>query len=179
MKKLREMKKNNKGFSLVELIVVIAIMVVLIAVLGSTILGYVEKSKYSKDIQALDSVKTAVSTFVSDPDAKYNDDYTYKLSTLMTGKITVNGTEYDIDPNDVITKTLKEVFPDGTNFEASSNAFTGVKTDDVYVSISDGAVSIFVKSKDTDYASYKAGTAYKTTEPSAEGAISTPVKPAT
>ena len=64
---MKKFKENNKGFSLVELIVVIAIMVVLIAVLGSTILGYVDKSKYSKDISALDSINTAVKTFVADP----------------------------------------------------------------------------------------------------------------
>ena len=64
---MKKFKENNKGFSLVELIVVIAIMVVLIAVLGSTILGYVEKSKYSKDMSALDSINTAVKTFVADP----------------------------------------------------------------------------------------------------------------
>ena len=84
MKKLKEMKKNNKGFSLVELIVVIAIMVVLVAVLGSTILGYVEKSKYSKDVQALDSLKTAVSTYVS-PAASSTYDASKEIDVTDTG----------------------------------------------------------------------------------------------
>ncbi len=49
-------KQSNKGFSLVELIVVIAIMVVLVAVLSVVILGYVEKAKIAKDVQAADNL---------------------------------------------------------------------------------------------------------------------------
>lgn len=156
MKKLREMKKNNKGFSLVELIVVIAIMVVLIAVLGSTILGYVEKSKYSKDIQALDSVKTALSTFVADADAKYPDGQQTTLAALM------NSTN---DPNNVIANTLSEVFTKSGEgdkatykFINSSNAFEGITASDILVKINNGAVSITVISKAKGFNNYQAGT---------------------
>lgn len=44
-------KRNNKGFSLVELIIVIAIMAVLVGVLAPQFLGYVKKSKRSTDIK--------------------------------------------------------------------------------------------------------------------------------
>ena len=53
-------EKNNKGFSLVELVVTISIMVVLIGVLSVTILTYVNKAKTSKDIQAADELARAV-----------------------------------------------------------------------------------------------------------------------
>ena len=53
-------KLNNKGFSLVELIIVIAIMVVLIGVLSATILKYMDRTKYGKDMSGLDSLHTAV-----------------------------------------------------------------------------------------------------------------------
>ena len=49
-------KRNNKGFSLVELIVVIAIMAVLVGVLAPAFLGYVEKSRKSTDTNTIDNI---------------------------------------------------------------------------------------------------------------------------
>ena len=61
-------KMNNKGFSLVELIIVIAIMAVLIAVLAPQYLKYVEKSRISADGQTMDEFVSALQVLVSDPD---------------------------------------------------------------------------------------------------------------
>ncbi|MDY4126518.1 MAG: type II secretion system protein [Lachnospiraceae bacterium] len=61
-------KMNNKGFSLVELIVVIAIMAVLIGVLAPQFMKYVEKSRESTDIQNLDTCISAVRTYYADKD---------------------------------------------------------------------------------------------------------------
>ena len=58
-------KMNNKGFSLVELIVVIAIMAVLMGVLAPTLIGNIEKSRETKDLQAIDSVYQAVNHALS------------------------------------------------------------------------------------------------------------------
>lgn len=62
-----EMKLNNKGFSLVELIVVIAIMAILVGVLAPSVLGQIDKAKISKDKQAIDAVATAVAIAWADP----------------------------------------------------------------------------------------------------------------
>ena len=85
-------KMNNKGFSLVELIVVIAIMAVLIGVLAPTLLGNIEKSKLSKDKQAIDELYQAWTNTLGDPkyEPPYNQHFPYTCSA--DGTITINDT---------------------------------------------------------------------------------------
>ena len=57
---------TNKGFSLVELIIVIAIMAVLVGVLAPQFLKYVERSRKSTDFQNVASIVTALQTYAAD-----------------------------------------------------------------------------------------------------------------
>ena len=61
-------KTNNKGFSLVELIIVVAIMAILIGVLAPQYIKYVEKSRKSADVQLIESCKTALQVSLTDED---------------------------------------------------------------------------------------------------------------
>lgn len=87
------MKKiNNKGFSLVELIVVIAIMAVLIGVLAPQFMKYVEKSRESTDIQNLDTCISAVRTYYADKDT-VPDSITISAAKGSALKITGDGAD--------------------------------------------------------------------------------------
>lgn len=62
-------KKNNKGFSLVELIVVIAIMAVLVGVLAPQFIGYVGKSRQSTDVQNAQQLAEELAVSIADLEA--------------------------------------------------------------------------------------------------------------
>lgn len=64
---MRKERMNDKGFSLVELIIVIAIMAILIVVLAPQYLKYVERSRNSTDMQNARTLMTAVETYAADP----------------------------------------------------------------------------------------------------------------
>ncbi|MCM1048042.1 MAG: prepilin-type N-terminal cleavage/methylation domain-containing protein [Clostridiales bacterium] len=82
------MKKemNNKGFSLVELIIVIAIMVILIAVLAPQYLRYVEKARVSSDQNTIVEYINAMQTVAADPDISLDDSKTYTVSISPSSK---------------------------------------------------------------------------------------------
>ena len=65
--------KNQEGFSLVELIVVIAIMVILIAMLVPNVVGYIKKANWATEQNGASTVFSAAQTYVTDYYAKYGE----------------------------------------------------------------------------------------------------------
>ena len=63
------MKKSNKGFSLVELIIVIAIMAILAAAIAPALIRYIDKSRKADDLQLAGNIASAASAALANEDA--------------------------------------------------------------------------------------------------------------
>ena len=61
--------KKNKGFSLVELIIVIAIMAILAAAIAPALIRYIDKSRKADDVTAAGTVNSAMSSALANEDA--------------------------------------------------------------------------------------------------------------
>ena len=112
---MKERKMNNKGFSLVELIIVIAIMAILIVVLAPQYLKYVERSRNSTDLQNATTIKTAVETYVADPESAEtmaaNKSFTIKM-TSTGGSLSAGDTDGKAVANAALTSaglTLSDI----------------------------------------------------------------------
>lgn len=136
MKKTQK-KLGNKGFSLVELIVVIAIMAVLVGVLAPTLIRNVEKSRESTDLQNLDSIRQSVVTAMSTEKVAQKLDTTngdlIDYSALTASGDSLNGYLYD------------EMKDDNTLGVSMKSAAAGKSGNKIYISISkDGKVYVGV-----------------------------------
>lgn len=66
MKKKIQTLKENKGFSLIELIIVIAIMAILVGIIGTALIPYMEKSRAGKDKTIFDGIYTAYASVITE-----------------------------------------------------------------------------------------------------------------
>ena len=81
---LRERKKDNKGFTLVELVIVVAILAILVGILAPQYTKYVEKSRKSADASNLEEMVKAVQVYEADTDSAASltaGDYTITMTT--------------------------------------------------------------------------------------------------
>ncbi len=136
---------NNKGFSLVELIIVIAIMAILVGVMAPQLMKYVERSRVSADTQLADTVKTAVTTAMLDPEVMKDTNYAGDLLKFKTrAELSTMGTN-------VFGKAVAETL--GETTIASTWAATKLKSKDavhIYVTIHETTKAVTVEVTKTD-----------------------------
>ncbi|MCI6470396.1 MAG: prepilin-type N-terminal cleavage/methylation domain-containing protein [Lachnospiraceae bacterium] len=109
---------TNKGFSLVELIIVIAIMAVLIGVLAPQYLKYVEQSRLQKDNQAIAEIANAVKIAMADESINA----TVTASKDINVKAGTHDYEFDAASTDALIKELSTVV--GTKVTLGSNSYS-------------------------------------------------------
>ena len=63
-------KNNNKGFTLVELIVVLVILAILAAILVPALLGYIDKARNGQYLEEAHSIYTATQAYATEQYAK-------------------------------------------------------------------------------------------------------------
>lgn len=153
MKKMSQ--KNNKGFSLVELIVVVAIMAVLMGILVPTLVKNVEKSKKQKDASAIEEIRSTMVTTLADP--TYSD---------IEATIVYDSTTIDVDNPKTITavnpitdaevKTfLTAVSADVKDWKFTSKAYKA--DDEVTFVISGQMVTVYREAEDESVSGGGAG----------------------
>lgn len=102
---------DNKGFSMVELIIVMAIMAVLIGVLAPVYLQYVERTKRTTDCTAIGAVLDACEVLAGDPDVFWaaGDAIVIEINTNQSGAMTQYTGEGP-------ASDLKELVPENETF---------------------------------------------------------------
>lgn len=114
-------KMNNKGFSLVELIVVVAIMAVLIGVLAPQYLRYVEKSRLQKDNSAIAEIANAMKIAAADEDINTyigaGKDITLSTSANANAKVTFGANALEAE----LAKAIAPTYETGSNTYKTSD----------------------------------------------------------
>lgn len=105
LKSFNKKKKDNKGFTLVELVIVVAILAILVGILAPQYTKYVEKSRQSADASNLENI-------------------------VKGFKVAAADTDYNIIPNgqDVDTKFQILMDADGTTITPDTKVPTEGKT---------------------------------------------------
>ena len=140
--KAKNEKKDNKGFSLVELIIVIAIMAILVGIVGTHVIPYIDKSRHAKDVQVLSGLCTDAMTAYSSNAANLDASTTYTITITKGGSgISVStGTGSDkLKASFTELNSVKKT----EDLKLESNA--GKKVDKVVITCTNGNPMIKVK----------------------------------
>ena len=134
--------KDNKGFSLVELIIVIAIMTVLVGILAPQFIKYIEQSRRSRDIQTADQIREAFLADIAEG------------SRVGTGSVEVEINNAYLPGTINETPTVSgHVFTPGGTFMAVYDA--NINSVKIYVKEDYDGSRLYDLTKETDIEAYK------------------------
>lgn len=126
LKFLNKKKNDNKGFSLVELIIVVAILAILVGLLAPQYLKYVEKSRKSADASNLDEMVRAIQIYAADAEVTLPaDTYTITINATSTS-VTATNTANTQKAEDA----LNENAPDWAKTKLKSNKWDNGKSEE-------------------------------------------------
>lgn len=129
-------RNNNKGFSLVELIIVISIMAVLLGVITPALIRYLQKSRIIRDERNLDIVRESIETVLSNEDF-YEDLADSSVVINEDGTIAINNTKISSEEKTKVTKELTDVL-NNNKIEMSSFRYNSKK---IIFKVIDGVMS--------------------------------------
>ncbi len=116
--------KKNKGFSLVELIIVIAIMAILAAAIAPALIRYIDKSRRADDVTAAGVIATAVQTAMAN-EAAYDclqDDMDSTGSSGVVLTAGTSGSDKFAYVGSCTTQNLKDALENDVNSSVSQAA---------------------------------------------------------
>ena len=122
---------KNKGFSLVELIIVIAIMAILAAAIAPALIRYIDKSRRGDDVQAAATINTAVTATLANEDAY--DEVAGKMdgSTVIASAAADGSTSFTATGATVFESDLNSnVANEAPGVKYTKNFTTGVSKSD-------------------------------------------------
>jgi len=100
-------KQCDRGFSLVELIIVVAIMAILMVVLAPTFTKYVDRSRQSRDVSMVSAVVSAVKVAVTDEDYNLQSgDYAIAMDKANGLKVCVLPSKTENADTDEVLKVI-------------------------------------------------------------------------
>ena len=142
--------RKNKGFSLVELIIVIAIMAILVGVMAPLLMHYIEKSNVSSDYQLADTIRSAVSYAIVDARVKEDDPSIPYLEDMEAGPIDIadiGDTHPSSDPI-LLQESIEEYT--GCSVDQLAGMIKSRHTDDTKILVSTVNGGVIVTLTDTD-----------------------------
>ena len=118
------MKKNNKGFTLVELIVVLVILAILAAILVPALLGWIDKAREKQITNNAEAALVATQGKVTECYGNYSNPNRFKFSTASVKDDNVNNLADINDPGATITYTTTWASTGSANTAKSSYKLT-------------------------------------------------------